>query len=84
MRIYQNLDGENDIISDGYKLVKVEEYDGVVHEVESHMVVKGEVNVDVGCGNAFGGKNEDDEEEGAAGGPPVEKVNDIIDHFQYE
>lgn len=57
MRIYQSLDGECDIISDGYKLDKVEEFDGVVYQVQSKMVVKGEVNVDVGCGNAFGGKN---------------------------
>ena len=84
MRIYQNLDGENDIISDGYKLVPLEEFNGVIYEVESQMIVKGEVNVDVGCGNAFGGKNEDEEEEGAGGGAPVEKVNDLIDHFQYE
>jgi len=48
------------------------------------MVVKGEDNVDVGCGNAFGGKNEEDEEGGQAGGAPVEKVNDLIDAFGYE
>ena len=83
MRIYQNLDSDIDIISDGYKLVSLEEFNGVVTEVESKMVVKGDVNVDVGCGNAFGGKNEDEEEEGA-GGPPPEKVNDLVDHFQYQ
>lgn len=47
------------------------------------MVVVGEANVDVGCGNAFGGKNEEDEEGGQAGGAPVEKVNDLIEAFGY-
>ena len=84
MRIYQNLDGETDVISDGYKLDKLEEFGGVITEVQSHMVVKGDVTVDVGCGNAFGGKNEDEEEEGAPGAAPVEKYNDLIDHFQYQ
>jgi hypothetical protein len=83
MRIYQNLDSDIDIISDGYKLKALEEYDGVITEVESKMIVKGDVNVDVGCGNALGGKNED-EEEGAGGEAPPEKVNDLIDHFQYQ
>ena len=60
MRIFQNLDGDEvDIISDGYKMTKVEGFEGVVTEVQSRMVAKGEENVDIGCGNAFGGKNED-------------------------
>ena len=83
MRIYQNLEGEEDIISDGYKMSQPEGFEGIVTEVQSRMVVKGEENVDIGCGNAFGGKNED-EEEGGAGGPPVEKVNDLVDAFQYQ
>ncbi len=47
------------------------------------MVVKGEDNVDIGCGNAFGGTNEQGQEQGN-GGAPVEKVNDIVDSFHYE
>lgn len=62
MRIYQKLGGEIDVISDGYKMVELEEYNKIVAEVQSRMVVKGGVEVDVGCGNAFGGKNEDEEE----------------------
>jgi hypothetical protein len=46
------------------------------------MVVKGEDNVDIGCGNAFGGTNEEGEE-ASTGGNPVEKVNDIVDAFHY-
>lgn len=47
------------------------------------MVVPKEVEVDVGCGNAFGGNNEEGEE---AGGKeePVMKVNDLIDGFKFE
>ena len=73
MRIFINLggdcNGDHDVVSDGYKLNKLEEYTdkkgnkhdfaGVITEIQSRMIVVGEVNVDVGCGNAFGGKNED-------------------------
>jgi hypothetical protein len=34
------------------------------------MVVKGEENVDIGCGNAFGGTNEEGEESSGNGGAP--------------
>jgi hypothetical protein len=85
MRIYQNIDGgETDVISDGYKMVVLEQFEGIVTEIQSRMVVKGDVNVDVGCGNAFGGKNEDEEEGGAGGEVPPEKVNDLIDAFNYQ
>ena len=57
MRIYQKLGGGDiDVISDGYKMVQLDEYNKIVVEVQSRMVVKGGVEVDVGCGNAFGGK----------------------------
>lgn len=45
----------------------------------SKMITVGNDDVDVGCGNAFGG---DAEEEGGAGGTE-EKVNNIINGFQY-
>ena len=60
MRIYQNLEGDVDVISDGYKMIQPEGFEGVVTEIQSRMVVKGEDNVDIGCGNAFGGQNEDE------------------------
>ena len=48
------------------------------------MVAKQDVDVDVGCGNAFGGQNEDDPDQGGqTGGTPVFKVNDLIDAFGY-
>lgn len=42
------------------------------------MVVKGEEKVDIGCGNAFGGGEEEE-----AGNEEVEKVIDVVDSFQY-
>ena len=49
--------------------------------VDSKMIIKKDDDVDVGCGNAFGSGGEEDEG-GAAGGGP-QKVNNIIDGFNY-
>ncbi len=81
MRIFEDLITGAEVISDSYPMTLL--CDGAACEVQSRMVVKGDVNVDVGCGNAFGGKNEDEEEGGAGGSNPVEKVNDLIDAFGY-
>jgi hypothetical protein len=40
-------------LSDGYKLETA--FDDTVYKVKSKMIVIGDVNVDVGCGNAFDG-----------------------------
>lgn len=83
MRIYQDLFTEEEFISDSYKIELT--YEGVIGEVQSRMVVKQDVEVDVGCGNAFGGQNEDDGEQGGqTGGAPVAKVIDLVDAFGYE
>lgn len=83
MRIYTDLFTGAEIISDSYPNVSL--YNGAVWEVQSRKIVVGEVTVDVGCGNAFGGKNEEDEEGGAggAGEQPVEKVIDLVNAFGY-
>ena len=47
---------------------------------ESKMITKNDDNVDVGCGNAFGGGGEEDGGGGADGGP--QQVNNVIDGFQ--
>jgi len=60
MKIYQDIFSGEEVISDSYKMEEI--YDGVAIEVKGRMVVKGEANVDIGCGNAFGGA---EEEEGA-------------------
>jgi hypothetical protein len=47
---------------------------------ESKTIEKGGADVDIGCGNSFGGTDEDGDG-GADSG--VEKVNNVIDGFQY-
>jgi hypothetical protein len=59
MRIFQDLFTGCEIISDSYPFVQFA--DGAFVEIRSRNVVKGDVEVDVGCGNAFGGKNEGEE-----------------------
>jgi hypothetical protein len=54
MRINTNPGCEAEIISDGYPSSLV--YEDTLMKIQSKMFVKGDVNVDVGCGNAFGGK----------------------------
>jgi len=55
MKIFQDVFNDEEVISDSYKFTEV--FGGVAVEVKSRMVVKGEENIDVGCGNAFGGTN---------------------------
>lgn len=74
--VFRGIKEGEELISDGY-MIKLE-YEGVVGKVQSKMVVKGDVDVDIGCGNEFGGG---EQEQG--GNEHVEKVNDIIDGFQY-
>ena len=80
MRIYTDLFSEEEIISDGYKMEW--KYENTTAEIKGKMVVVGDDNVDIGCGNAFGGKNED-EEEGGDGGPPKERVINLVQNHGY-
>lgn len=85
MRIYVDYfdkNNETDIISDSYPSKSFA--DGAFIEVQAKKIVKGDVEVDVGCGNAFGGKNEEDEEGGAAANSEVEKVIDVVDAFSLQ
>ena len=61
MKIYQDIFNNEELISDSYKFNEL--HNGVVIEVPAKMIVVGNQEVDIGCGNAFGGKNEDDEED---------------------
>lgn len=56
MRIYQDVFTDEEFISDSYKMEKL--FNDVIGEVKSRMVVSKEAEVDIGCGNAFGGSNE--------------------------
>lgn len=63
-------------------------FDGVGGEVDSKILVKGALNVNIGCGDAFGkGGGEEGEEgdnAGAAGNEGDEKVNNVLDAFKYQ
>lgn len=78
MRLYSDIWTDTEIISDSYKFE--ETFGGVAVEVKSRFIVKGDDNVDVGCGNAFGGG----EEEEAGGNSEVVKVIDVVDTFNYQ
>jgi hypothetical protein len=56
MRIYQDVFTDEEFISDSYKMEMI--HNDVIGEVKSRMVVCKESDVDIGCGNAFGGSNE--------------------------
>jgi hypothetical protein len=69
----------DEMISDAYKINPVIDPDTKeevpeLFECESQIVAKSGVEVDVGCGNAFGGEGADEPEDTS-----VEKVNNIID-----
>jgi hypothetical protein len=56
MKIFTDAFSGAEIISDSYPITEL--YDGVIYEVKSNMLVKGEDNIDIGCGNAFAGEGE--------------------------
>jgi len=80
MIVYKDLISGDEMITGAYKQNPVLDKDGVVvegmFEVESSMKVKGAESIDIGCGNSFGGGEEEVDNS-------VEKVNDIIDSFMY-
>lgn len=78
MKIYTDIFSGEEILSDGYPITL--EYDDVVGKVKTELIVKGDADVDIGCGNAFGGAGEEDQ----AGGAPVEKVINVVDNFKLE
>lgn len=77
MLVWQDIFSDDEVMSDSHKVQPVVDEDGEeisgLMQVESKMITKGGDNIDVGCGNAFGG--EDDE----GADDSVEKVNNIID-----
>ena len=82
MKVYQDVFTSEEIISDSFQLTLL--FSEAVGEVNSKWTVKGDVNVDIGCGNAFGGTNEEEgAAEGGAGESMENKVIDIIDAFKY-
>lgn len=76
MLVYTDIFSHEEIISDSYEMKWV--FDNVGVEIESKYITKGEENIDIGCGNAFGGGGDDE------GDAEVEKVLDLIDAFRYQ
>ena len=82
MIVYRDIITGDEMLSDAYPLLPVVDADGQVVEglmmCESKNIVKGGDDVDIGCGNSFGGGGDDDVVD-----PSVETVNNVIDSFQY-
>lgn len=83
MIVYRDIISGDEMLSDAFKLLPVVDDEGNVVEglmmCESKMVSKSD-DVDVGCGNAFGGGGE---EEGGGADSGAVMVNNVIDSFQY-
>ncbi|ETV73659.1 hypothetical protein H257_11761 [Aphanomyces astaci] len=76
MLVWMDIFTDDEVVSDSHKVYEAKDKEGNLIpgmlEVASKTVSKGGVNVDVGCGDAFGGgDNEVDDS--------VETVNNIID-----
>ena len=76
MRLYSDVFNDEEVISDSYPVK--EKYGGVVWEIKANFIIKKEGEIDIGCGNAFGGGGEDEQVDNEA-----EKVLDIVDAFNY-
>lgn len=58
MKLYSDVFTGTEVLSDSYKITL--EYEGVIGKVKARMIVKSEDDVDIGCGNAFGGAGEEE------------------------
>eukprot|EP00335_Anophryoides_haemophila_P000071 CAMPEP_0204821612 /NCGR_PEP_ID=MMETSP1018-20131115/35794_1 /ASSEMBLY_ACC=CAM_ASM_000518 /TAXON_ID=46462 /ORGANISM="Anophryoides haemophila, Strain AH6" /LENGTH=172 /DNA_ID=CAMNT_0051937909 /DNA_START=30 /DNA_END=548 /DNA_ORIENTATION=+ len=79
MKIFQDIFSNEEIVADSYTFNGEVCFNECAVKVKSKLVAVGDVDIDVGCGNAFGG---DKEEEGA--GDNVEKVIDLVDTYRYQ
>jgi hypothetical protein len=81
MIVYTDLLTGDEMLSSAFPLVPVVDEEGNTVEglmmCESKMIAKGGDDVDIGCGNAFGGEGGDE------GGVPAEMVNNVIESFAY-
>jgi hypothetical protein len=76
LQLYKDVFSNEEIISDAYDFEWV--FNNVGVKVKSKYITKGEIEVDIGCGDAFGGQAEEEKAE-----DNVEKVLDVIDSFKY-
>ena len=76
MKIFKDIVRGDEMLSDTFQMAL--EYENAIIKVPSKNRPKDDLgNVDIGCGNAFGG-GEAKEEQPAAGGEGVEMVLDVV------
>ena len=79
MKVFQDVFTNDEVMSEVFKFELA--YQDVVMKVKSAMKNKEAVgNIDIGCGNAFGG-SEEDGDSGSGDGAPSEKVLDVPYNF---
>ena len=77
MKVFVDLFNGDEVLSDGV-LPNLEYNDSILTVVSKYVPLKDE-DVDIGCGNAFGGAEDDDKPD-----PNVPKVNNIVHDFVLE
>ncbi|KAM3134539.1 hypothetical protein pb186bvf_013353 [Paramecium bursaria] len=77
MKLLTDAFSDAEIVSDSFGIVEL--FDGFAGEIDSKLLVKNAVQVDVGAGGEFGGKDEDDE----GVDDQAVKVNNVLDAFHY-
>eukprot|EP01041_Mallomonas_annulata_P008680 gene8680-17919_t len=84
MIVYRDIISGDEVLSDAFKLVPVLDDDGNeipgLMQCASMMIKPAGDDVDVGCGNAFGGTSEED---AGPAGETVAMVNNVVTGFQY-
>ena len=79
MKVYQDVFTNDEVMSEVYKFEL--DYQDVIMKVKSAYKNKEAVgNIDIGCGNAFGGTDEEGGDSGS-GDSPSEKVLDVAFNF---
>ena len=76
MKVFEDFETQTEVLSDSYPIVEI--FEGCGYEVQSTEVVIGGEKINVGCGNAFGGQEEEEVPE------DLEKANNILNSFGYE
>ena len=98
MLIFKDLYTDNEVLSDAFSILdessKPVAFEGKTHEqidaailkVPSHKVTpNADGDVDIGCGNSFGGTNEDEEADAGGNDPDApQPVIDIVHYFQLQ
>ena len=79
MKVFRDIFTGDEVLSDALN-IKLE-YEDSVYTIVSKMINPDDVgNIDIGCGNQFGGE----EGENQGNDPNVEKVNNIVSNFNLE